>query len=68
MWIRIRFLLLLIGKHLRILRGSSIFRALPNFTIDSSLISLRWLLQSVTCCQTIRNSGGYQSSNVPLTP
>ena len=66
MWIRIRLLQLLIGKHLQISRESSNFWVLPTITIDSSLISLRWLPQSVIYYLP-RNSSGHQSSNVPLT-
>ena len=43
MWIKTRLLQLLIGKHLRISRDSSNFWVLSTFTIDSSLILLRWL-------------------------
>ena len=63
-----KLLKLLIGKHLRISRESSNFWVLPTITIDLSLISLRYLPQSVTCYLVIRNSSGQKISNVPLTP
>ena len=68
MWISIRLLQLLIGNHLRILREFSNFWVLPTITIDSSLILLRWLPQSVTYYPTKSSSGGHQSSNMPLIP
>ena len=68
MRIRIRLLQLPIGKHLRISRESSNFWVLPTITMDSSLNLLSWLPQLVTFCLIIRNSSGYQSSNMPLIP
>ena len=68
MWIRIRLLQLPIRKHLRILREFSSFWVLPTITIDSFLTLLMWLPQLVTYYPTKRNSGGHQSSNLPLTP
>ena len=68
MWIRIRLLQLLIGKHPQTLRQSSSFWVLPIITTGLSLISRRWLPQLVTRYPTIRNSSGHQSSNMPMTP
>ena len=68
MWIKIRWLQLPIGNHLRTPRESSSFWALPTTTIDSSLILLRQLPQLVTCYLIYRNSSGKLSSSVLLTP
>ena len=68
MWIKIRWLQLPIGNHLRISRVSSSFWVLPITTINSSLTLLRWLPQLVTFCLIKMNSSGQPSSNVLLTP